>query len=364
MFVSVMSVTLRRRSQRVFVSRDGDNVKLTAARLTDATLLAGVAVASTVAILAAGPGDVATEIGQRLSTGLGFMISVTSLFLVAVLMTLEHFFPAREDERGFSPSMVFDAVYLLIQLPVLAVALALLTSPLSNWLSTNASFLVLDSTRELPMPVLLVLGVALSDFLLWFSHLVRHKVKFLWRFHMIHHSQTRLSLFTASRDHPFDSMFEAFIRLMPLAFLFPTLLENAQALVLYGLGVSWHIRFTHTNLKTNLGPLRYILVTPQSHRIHHSSEPEHWNSNYANVFCWDRLFGLQHADDTSFPSTGVNDVNFPEPATLSPTAFATAYVAQLRFPFDEDAVRRATYGSPHDVTPDTGDIADEQALAA
>lgn len=328
------------------------------ARLTDATLLGAFAAVTTIAIVAAGPGDVASDIGHRLTTGLGFMISVTSLFLVAVLMTLEHIFPAREEERGFSPSMAFDALYLLIQLPVMAVALALLTSPISNWLSANASFLVLDSTRELPMLVLLVLGVALSDFFLWFSHLVRHKVKFLWRFHMIHHSQTRLSLFTASRDHPFDSMFEAFIRLMPLVFLFPTIVENAQALVLYGLGVSWHIRFTHTNLRTNLGPLRYILVTPQSHRIHHSSEPEHWNSNYANVFCWDRLFGLQHADDTSYPTTGVNDVNFPEPKTLSPKAFAAAYLAQLRFPFDEEAVKRATHGSPHVVT------ADDQALAA
>lgn len=329
----------------------------TTARLTDAALLGAFATVTTIAVVAAGPGDVASDIGHRLTTGLGFMISVTSLFLVAVLMTLEHIFPAREEERGFSPSMAFDALYLLIQLPVMAVALALLTSPISNWLSANASFLVLDSTRELPMLVLLVLGVALSDFFLWFSHLVRHKVKFLWRFHMIHHSQTRLSLFTASRDHPFDSMFEAFIRLMPLVFLFPTIVENAQALVLYGLGVSWHIRFTHTNLRTNLGPLRYILVTPQSHRIHHSSEPEHWNSNYANVFCWDRLFGLQHADDTSYPTTGVNDVNFPEPKTLSPKAFAAAYLAQLRFPFDEEAVKRATHGSPQ-VT------ANDQALAA
>lgn len=358
MFICAMSVTIGERARFGALSSNGDLVKRTTARLTDATLLALVATASTVAILSAGPGEVASDIGNRLSTGLGFMISLSSLFLVAVLLTLEHFFPAREEERGLRPSMAFDALYLLVQLPVMAVALALLTSPVSNWLSTHASFLVLDSTRDLPMPVLLILGVALSDLFLWFSHLVRHKVKFLWRFHMIHHSQTRLSLFTASRDHPFDSMFEAFIRLLPLAFLFPTLIENAQALVLYGLGVSWHIRFTHTNLRTNLGPLRYLLVTPQSHRIHHSSEPEHWNSNYANVFCWDRLFGLQHTDDTSYPTTGVNDVNFPEPSTWSPAAFARAYLAQLRFPFDEEAVRRATYGSPHDT------VADEQALAA
>lgn len=328
-------------------------------RIANAGLLGVVTVVLIWAITSAGATTVGADIGERLTTGLGFMLSITSLVLVGVLMTLEHLFPARPEQRGFSPSMVFDAFYLLVQLPITAVLLALVTSPLSSWLSANASFLVLDSTRSLPMPVLLILGVAISDFVLWFSHLVRHKVKFLWRFHMIHHSQTRMSLFTASRDHPFDSMFETFIRILPLTFLFPTIVENAQALVLYGLGVSWHIRFTHTNLKTNLGPLRYVLVTPQSHRIHHSTEPEHWNSNYANVFCWDRLFGLQHPDDSSFPTTGVNDPDFPEPTTLSARDFAQSYLAQLRFPFDADAVHRATYGSPHDNHAD-----EDSALAA
>lgn len=328
-------------------------------RLLDTALLAVVTLGLVWAVTSNGAATVGIDIVDRVTTGFGFMLSISSLVLVVVLMTLEHLFPARPEQRGFSPSMVFDALYLLVQLPVTAVLLALVTTPIATWLGDNASFLVLDSTRSLPMPVLLVLGVAISDFVLWFSHLVRHKVKFLWRFHMIHHSQTRMSIFTASRDHPFDSMFEAFIRVAPLAVLFPTLVENAQALVLYGLGVSWHIRFTHTNLRTNLGPLRYILVTPQSHRIHHSSEPEHWNSNYANVFCWDRLFGLQHPDDTSFPTTGVNDPNFPEPKTLSVREFARSYVAQLRFPFDAEAVRRATYGSPHDQQ-----VEDDTALAA
>ena len=101
-----------------------------------------------------------------------------------------------------------------------------------------------------------------------------------------------------------------------------------------------------------------MLVTPQSHRIHHSTEPEHWNSNYANVFCWDRLFGTQHADDTSYPTTGVNDLQFPEPKSFSAAEFGRCYLRQLAFPFDAAAVHRATHGSPH-----TG-AEDDQALAA
>ena len=95
------------------------------------------------------------------------------------------------------------------------------------------------------------------------------------------------------------------------------------------------------------GPLRYVLVTPQSHRIHHSSEPEHWNSNYTNIFCWDRLFGMQHPDDQSYPTTGVNDLEFPEPATYSPMEFGRCFVRQTAFPFRHRISSQGNTGSPH-----------------
>ena len=310
----------------------------------DIALLASLAIVLTGTIAAEGGFDVVRSIADRLSSEFVFMFSVTSVGLVVVLFTLEYLFPARPQERGFSPSIVFDAMYLLLQLPIIAIVLTLIAQPVGSFVSDHADFLVLDTTRDLPTPILLILGIAIADFVLWFSHLVRHKVPFLWRFHMIHHSQTRLNLFTASRDHPLDNILEAFIRVVPLAILFPSVVEDAQALAFYGLIVSWHIRFTHTNIRTNLGPLRYVLVTPQSHRIHHSADPDHWNSNYANVFCWDRLFGTQHRDVTSYPPTGVNDDQFPEPASMSLREFARCYASQLSFPFDSQRVRRATYG--------------------
>jgi sterol desaturase/sphingolipid hydroxylase (fatty acid hydroxylase superfamily) len=300
-------------------------------------------------LLTGSPEAIAPDIQGRISRGFLFMVSASSLFLVAAFFTLEYLRPARPSERGFSPSILFDAFYLFLQLPVVAVLILLISGPIQRFLEAHASGLTLDIGRDLPIPVVLLLGAAITDLTLWFSHVVRHKVPFLWRFHMIHHSQTRLSLFTASRDHPLDTFFETLIRVVPLFFLFPSVVENAEALAIYGLAVSWHIRLTHTNIATNLGALRLILVTPQSHRIHHSTEPEHWNSNYANIFCWDRLFGMQHEDDTSYPPTGVNDVAFPEPQRLSLTEFGRCYVSQLWFPFDTAAVHRATYGSPHEL---------------
>ena len=62
------------------------------------------------------------------------------------------------------------------------------------------------------------------------------------------------------------------------------------------------------------------------------------------MFCWNRLLGTQHADETSYPATGLNDPGFPEPAVWSLREFGQCYLRQLAFPFDADAVRRATFG--------------------
>jgi sterol desaturase/sphingolipid hydroxylase (fatty acid hydroxylase superfamily) len=313
--------------------------------------LSGAAVLGLMAtvVITGQPGELGADMQDAVFSAFGYMFtSPVSLVIIAGVFALEWFFPARAEQRGFSPSVLFDAFYLVVHRPMGIILIAAATAPLRDLLAENAGFLIVDRSSNLPMLVLLVAGVAIGDFILWLSHMIRHKVPFFWRFHMIHHSQTRMSIFTASRDHPLDSMVESLIMMVPLFFLFPTIVEDAQALTLYGLGVTWFIRFTHTNIRTNLGPLRYILVTPQSHRIHHSSEPEHWNSNYANIFCWDRLFGMQHPDDQTYPTTGVNDLDFPEPSSFAPGEFVRCFVRQMLFPFDTDAVHRATHGSPHE----------------
>ena len=56
---------------------------------------------------------------------------------------------------------------------------------------------------------------------------------------------------------------------------------------------------------------------------------------------------MQHPDDQTYPTTGVNDLDFPEPSSFAPTEFLRCFVRQMIFPFDTGAVRRATHGSPH-----------------
>ena len=85
---------------------------------------------------------------------------------------------------------------------------------------------------------------------------------------------------------------------------------------------------------TNLGPLRYIFVTPQSHRVHHSSEEEFFDMNYGVTLCiWDRLFGTHSHTDFAYPKTGIPDSDFPEEKGHKWYRAPLIVVQQLYYPF-------------------------------
>ncbi len=320
----------------------------------DIGLVAGMLAFLAFMVLTGRPGQLGVLMQESLRGSVGFFVSVQFLLAVPTIFLLEYIIPARPDERGIGPHVIFDALYMLIHLPVISAFMVFISGPINDFLAANASWAVVDVTREWPLWLAALVGLMIADFGAWFAHLLKHKVSWFWRFHMIHHSQPRMSLFTANRTHPVDALIENFILLAPFFFLFPSITEKAGAVLLLGLLPGWHVRFQHANIGTNLGPIRWLFVTPQSHRIHHSTEPEHWNSNYANIFAWDRLFGTQHDDVVSYPPTGINDPYFPEPERFGVSEFASSFVGQMLFPFDQAAVTRASTGSPHDpaTTPD------------
>ena len=95
-------------------------------------------------------------------------------------------------------------------------------------------------------------------------------------------------------------------------------------------------KFYHANVRLNLGPLRYILVTPQSHRVHHAGEARYQDKNFGRTFSiWDRIFGTQYHDDFDYPATGVADPNFPLEKAASPQSLAVTFVRQLMYPFQQ-----------------------------
>ena len=100
--------------------------------------------------------------------------------------------------------------------------------------------------------------------------------------------------------------------------------------------------FTHSNIRTNLGFLKYVLVTPQSHRVHHSSRPEHQDKNFGTMFSiWDFIFGTQCLDFDVYPETGVRDRNVPLSMQTSLSGTAMIFSKQLVYPLQ--SMRKKSY---------------------
>ena len=161
----------------------------------------------------------------------------------------------------------------------------------SKWTVEN-NFGILEFVSGINPWIYLIIGLLLLDLIgAYLVHFVEHKVKFLWRFHLVHHSDIWVDTTTANRHHPGESV---------IRFVFTTL-----AVVLVGAPM-WMVflyqsasvvlsQFNHANISLPVKldkMLSYVIVSPDMHKVHHHYILPQTDSNYGNIFSiWDRLFG-------------------------------------------------------------------------
>ncbi len=161
----------------------------------------------------------------------------------------------------------------------------------ANWSAEN-EFGLLQLLPKMPIWLYTLVGLLLLDLIgAYLAHLSEHKIKVLWRFHLIHHTDTWIDTTSANRHHPGESV---------IRFLFTTfgvfVVGSPMWLVfLYqSLSVVFS-QFNHANiaLPKNLDKvLSYFIVSPDMHKIHHHYVLPYTDTNYGNIFSvWDRLFG-------------------------------------------------------------------------
>lgn len=231
---------------------------------------------------------------------------------------------------------------------LLKVGLAALVYGVMLWLVDHLG-IGIDRAGWLPLPAALVLAVLVADLLRYWSHRLRHRSALLWRFHAVHHAQRRLNPLTEHRVHPVDLLVH--YALFGLAFAVLDVGWSAAAVVTALAMV--HTRLYHASLGTDYGPLRHVLVTPQSHRIHHSVAPEHHDTNFGTLLSvWDRLFGTAHPDGSAYPQEGIDDPTFPDGDGARARDLPRVLAAQLVQPFAATAqARRRSAASPDAADP-------------
>ena len=144
---------------------------------------------------------------------------------------------------------------------------------------------------ELPPGVAFVASVLLLDLLIYFQHRVFHRVPLLWRLHRMHHSDPDFDVSTAVRFHPLEILLSMGIKMAAVLLLG----APATAVLVFELLLNATSVFNHGNLRLPEGVdrwLRWLIVTPDMHRVHHSVRKEETDSNFGfRIPWWDRLFG-------------------------------------------------------------------------
>lgn len=214
-------------------------------------------------------------------------VVVTVLVVLAALLVLERFVPLRRRSRPLLgrllvnlaiSSFAFGTALLLVR-PAALSAL--------NWASEQPFGLI--HIAALPITAQFVLAFLLMDLTFYWWHVANHRVRFLWRFHNVHHIDPDLDVTTAFRFHFGEVAFSTAFRVVQVSAIGLSLWMFAAYEIVFQANTLFH----HSDVRLPIRLerlLSLVLVTPRMHGIHHSQVKDETNSNYSVVFSWwDRL---------------------------------------------------------------------------
>jgi sterol desaturase/sphingolipid hydroxylase (fatty acid hydroxylase superfamily) len=142
-----------------------------------------------------------------------------------------------------------------------------------------------------PFWVEFIVSLLFLDFVIYLQHVMVHAVPALWRLHRVHHADPDFDVTTGARFHPLEILLSMLIKFAAIAVLGPPIM----AVVIFEIVLNATSMFNHGNVRMPRGldrVLRWLVVTPDMHRVHHSAEDYEANSNFGfNLPWWDRLFG-------------------------------------------------------------------------
>lgn len=147
----------------------------------------------------------------------------------------------------------------------------------------------------LPSPLEVILGVFALDMFIYFQHRAFHAWRPLWRLHRMHHADTFFDFSTGVRFHPLEILLSMAFKLALVIVLVPP----ALSVLLFEILLNVVSMFNHANVRLPEGLdglLRMAVVTPDMHRVHHSTDVREFNRNFGfNFPWWDRIFGTYKA---------------------------------------------------------------------
>lgn len=182
--------------------------------------------------------------------------------------------------------LVVDALTLRLLAPGAVAAVAVIAQE-RNWGFLNLHFL--------PSWLAFAAAVVLLDLVIYFQHVMFHAVPTLWRLHRVHHADQDFDLTTGVRFHPIEILISTLIKCAAVA----AIGASPVAVIVFEVALNATAVFNHANASLPEWAerwVRWFLVTPDMHRVHHSVLYDESSSNFGfNMPWWDRLFGTYRA---------------------------------------------------------------------
>jgi sterol desaturase/sphingolipid hydroxylase (fatty acid hydroxylase superfamily) len=225
--------------------------------------------------------DLAVEVIRNATTSMLVLFGLMILLsLIEALLPLQrHILDARRIRTNLGLILITFLLNLALSMSVVGVAI---------WIERKGWGLL--ALVSLPLWAVSAIGIVSLDFFGWTSHVLMHKVSWLWRVHRVHHSDSHVDVTTSFRQHPVEGLLRFLFMIIP-AFA----LGLPPALVaVYRLFSGINAVFEHANVRLWMPldrALRLVVVTPGMHKVHHSRNQVETDSNYGNLFSlFDRLF--------------------------------------------------------------------------
>lgn len=257
------------------------------------------------------------------------VVGPLSLAIIGLFLIAERVRPAQRRPlvaRGHRHDILFLVFTSVFVIPLVAA----LSLSFSEIVHRALPWVVLPKSGTVPRWAVTAVIFVAMDGCNWFAHLANHRVRMLWRFHELHHSQEDMSVLTVFRTHPLIHV-SYLVALLPGIVLLANGALSTTLLVIYAAIVA----FAHSNTNLGFGPLGRILVSPNFHRIHHQLDgPQDVNLGFA-LTIWDQLF---HRAVFPTAETIRIDTGLPgRPLTVEQASprprYLSVFVAQMVGPF-------------------------------
>ncbi len=256
---------------------------------------------------------------------IGFFLSVFALMAVWEILAPRRALTISKSLRWVNNLglVVLNTLILRLLFPAAAVGMAAFSAQ-QGW----GLFNYLDTPHALAV----VVSVVAMDFIIWLQHVMVHAVPALWRLHRVHHADLDYDVTTGARFHPVEIVLSMLIKLATVALLGAPVL----AVLIFEVLLNATAMFNHANVRLPPGVdrvLRWFVVTPDMHRVHHSAEDDEANSNFGfNLACWDRLFGTyrdQPRGGHENMNIGIHGYRDPDQVEQLPGMLALPFVGRV-----------------------------------